>query len=167
MRAFAVTPLVLALLIVASVATFRAAAEDGGFKPIFNGKDLSGWSAPDMTYWSVRDGAITAESTPQKPCKKNQFLVWQLGELDDFELKLKFKISGSKSANAGVQFRSAIQKDGHAVGYQADIDLAGKWLGALYDELTGRKMLAKRGQVVEIDTTGQRTINPGKPNPGS
>mgnify|MGYP001478815911 CR=1 FL=1 len=32
-------------------------AEDG-FERIFDGETLSGWKALDMSYWSVRDGAI-------------------------------------------------------------------------------------------------------------
>ena len=38
------------------------------FKSIFDGKSLAGWRAPNMSYWSVRDGAITAESTEANPC---------------------------------------------------------------------------------------------------
>ena len=51
------------------------AADDPGFKRIFNGKDLKGWQAADMTYWSVEDGAITARATEDHPCTKNQYLV--------------------------------------------------------------------------------------------
>ena len=125
--------------------------------PIFDGKTLDGWLAPDMGYWSIQDGAITATCTPEHPCKKNQFLVWQLGELDDFELKLKFRITGTKSANSGIQIRSQIAEDGHATGYQADIDLGGKWAGALYDEHTGRRALATRGQKTVITAGGKRS----------
>ena len=133
-----------------------ASAEDvTEFIPLFDGKTLHGWSAPDMRYWSVRDGAITAESSVDLPCDRNQFLVWQLGELDDFILRLKFRISGSPSANSGIQFRTQIAKDGHAIGYQADIDRAGTYLGLLYDE-HGRGVLAKRGEKTVIDPDGQR-----------
>ena len=30
----------------------------GASVPMFNGKDLSGWDASDMSYWSVKDRAI-------------------------------------------------------------------------------------------------------------
>ncbi len=133
--------------------TVRAEAD---FKPIFDGKTFDGWAAPDMSYWTIEDGAIVAQSTNDHPCKNNQFLVWQLGQLDDFELKLQFQIEGAPNANAGVQIRSVIHEDGHAVGYQADIDLAGQWAGALYDEHTSRKILAKRGQKTTIAADGSR-----------
>ncbi|MHC4708083.1 MAG: family 16 glycoside hydrolase [Planctomycetota bacterium] len=131
------------------------AAEESGFKPIFDGKTLNGWKSPNMSYFSVTDGAITARATRQNPCKANQFLVWQLGKLDDFELKLKYRISGTQSANSGIQIRSLIADDGHAVGYQADIDIAGKYAGCLYDE-HARGMLAQRGQKTVIKSDGIR-----------
>jgi len=133
-----------------------AIGEEAGFKPLFDGKTLEGWKAPDMSYWSVEDGAITARSSDQHPVTANQFLVWQLGELDDFELKLKYRISGTPEANSGIQIRSRVAPDGHAIGYQADIDLAGQWAGALYDE-QGRGMLAQRGQKAVIDVDGKIT----------
>jgi hypothetical protein len=136
--------------------TANAAAQDDGFKAIFDGRTLDGWKSPEMSYWSVKDGTITARSTEQNPCKTNQFLVWQLGEVDDFELKLKYRISGSESANSGIQIRSHVDQSGHAAGYQADIDLAGRYAGALYDEL-GRQMLAERGQKTVIGLDGKMT----------
>ncbi|UCG59446.1 MAG: DUF1080 domain-containing protein [Phycisphaerales bacterium] len=133
-----------------------ARAEQAGFKPIFDGKTLAGWKAPDMSYWSVKDGAITGRATEQHPVKTNQFIVWQLGELDDFELRLKYRITGTPAANSGIQFRSKIAADGHAIGYQADIDLEGRYAGALYDE-HGRGMLAERGQKTAIGRDGKMT----------
>ncbi len=127
------------------------------FTPIFDGKSLKGWKSPNMSYWSVKDGAITATSSKQNPCKQNQFLVWQLGPVDDFELKLDFKISGTKQANSGIQFRSAIESDGHAVGYQADIGLSPALPGFLYDEKTGRGGLASRGHEASIDASGKKS----------
>ncbi len=50
------------------------------------------------------------------PCRENQFLVWQLKQLNDFELKLRFRILGDPSVNSGIQFRSQIAADGHAKG---------------------------------------------------
>ncbi|MEM7393200.1 MAG: DUF1080 domain-containing protein [Verrucomicrobiota bacterium] len=135
---------------------FPALAEEG-FIPLFDGKTLKDWSCPEMSFWRVEDGAIVAQSTPEKPCRKNQFLVWTQGDVADFHLKLDYKIEGSAKANSGIQFRSAIKEDGHAVGYQADIDRGMKWAGAIYDEHTGRRMLAARGQNTSIARDGKRT----------
>jgi len=129
------------------------------FKPIFDGKSLAGWSAPNMSYWSVQDEAITAESTEANPCTANQFLVWQGGDVTDFELKLEFRLAENRG-NSGIQFRSTISPEGHAVGYQADILPSGEWLGALCDENTGRQTLvAPNGHKTIIDADGKRTTS--------
>ena len=143
----------IVLFVFLGFVTASAVAQEDGFKPIFNGRTLDGFKAAEMSYWSVKDGAITGRSTELNPCKSNQFLVWQLGDVDDFELKLKYRISGTDRANSGIQIRSRIEQNGHAAGYQADIDRAGRYAGALYDE-RGRGMLAERGQKTVIGSDG-------------
>ena len=102
---------------------------------IFNGKDLPGWSAEDMSYWSVQDGAIVGTKGDQK-IQGNQFL-WYDKKVSDFKLTLKVK-QVPFAANAGIQFRSIREPNGRAIGYQADIGKG--WWGALYHE-HGRKIL--------------------------
>lgn len=42
-------------------------ADDVNLEPIFNGKDLSGWkSAAATPWWTVSDGVLTGQSTPDK-----------------------------------------------------------------------------------------------------
>ncbi len=149
----------LAAFALTTLACSQAVADQSqpGWKSLFDGESLKGWSCPEMKYWSVRDGAITAESTDQIPCPKNQFLTWEHGEVDDFELKLKFRIFGSDSANSGIQVRSGRHEDGHYFGYQCDMDRGRNWLGALYDEHTGRRVLAPRGKSVTINPLGKRS----------
>ena len=146
----------LSILIPAMILSAATAADDDGFRSIFNGRNLDGWACPLDTVWRVEDGAIVGENTAENPIPGNQFLVWQQGEVDDFELKLRFRIEGSDGANSGIQFRGSIDDTGHVIGYQADIDRAGKWLGALYDEHTGRRLLAGRGQTTKIAADGAR-----------
>ena len=132
------------------------AGEDDGFKPIFDGKTLEGWKAPNMSYWTVQDGAITAQSTEANPCKSNQFLVWQGGDVADFELKAKFRLAKNQG-NSGIQFRSKIDKDGMGIGYQADILPGGPWCGALADEYTGREpLMVPNGHKTVVDADGKR-----------
>lgn len=129
------------------------------FQSIFDGETLKGWKALDMSYWSVRDGAITGQSTAENPCTANQFMVWQGGDVADFELKLKFRVSGN-GGNSGVQFRSVLRPNGLAVGYQADIFQSGPYLGGVCDEIhsrTGPELLSANGQKTVIDATGKRT----------
>jgi len=146
---------VVAVLVILGLTGGSAVGADAGFKPIFDGKTLEGWKASEMSHWSVADGAIVGQTTAERPAKGNQFLVWQQGELDDFELKLKYRIGGTDSANSGIQVRSQLHEDGHVAGYQADIDRGGRWAGALYDE-RGRGMLAARGQKTTIAADGKK-----------
>ncbi|MBM4028156.1 MAG: DUF1080 domain-containing protein, partial [Planctomycetes bacterium] len=66
-----------------------AGADEWG--ALFNGKDLAGWDG-DPRLWSVKDGVIHGETTPENPTKGNTFLVYRGGEFDDFELNLKFRL---------------------------------------------------------------------------
>ena len=97
----------------------RRAAADAGFGRIFNGKDLTGWKGKEG-FWSVKDGAITGETT-EKDRRSNTFLVWQGGESTDFELRLS---SSSYGGNSGIQYRSKVHRrsDQQVGGYQADFD---------------------------------------------
>ncbi|MEY3772286.1 MAG: hypothetical protein RL067_300 [Verrucomicrobiota bacterium] len=129
----------LALLALASTAV----AED---KNLFNGKDLTGWKGLD--FWSVEDGCITGRTTKEKPTKGNTFLVWQGGEVGDFEFTFKYKIVGG---NSGVQYRSKVVDEKNFVvsGYQADFEAGKTYSGILYEE-KGRGILAQRGQKTVI-----------------
>ena len=149
-----------ALVLLTAAVSTRAESDEAGFRSLFNGQNLEGWTGEDGV-WRVENGSIVGESTAEKPLNHNSFLVWNHGDVDDFELRLQFKLTGSdiKTANSGVQYRSGIKPDGHVFGYQADIDTAGNWMGACYDEL-GRGMLAKRGEKVVIDAEGKREVTP-------
>jgi len=129
----------LALLALASTAV----AED---KNLFNGKDLTGWKG--LEFWSVEDGCITGRTTKEKPTKGNTFLVWQGGEVGDFEFTCKYKIVGG---NSGIQYRSKVIDEKAFVvgGYQADFEAGKTYSGILYEE-RGRGILAQRGQKTVI-----------------
>ena len=118
------------------------------FKAIFNGKNLKGWSGnPDL--WFVEDGAITGQTTAEKPIKGNTFLVWTNGNVGDFELRFSYKISTS-SGNSGVQYRSKVfDADNWVVGgYQADFEAGTTYSGILYEEKMSRGIMAARGEKV-------------------
>ncbi|MDA0369808.1 MAG: DUF1080 domain-containing protein, partial [Proteobacteria bacterium] len=97
--------------------------------------------------------------TVENPCNSNQFMVWQGGDVADFELKLKFRVEGN-GCNSGVQFRSKMREDGLAIGYQADIYQSGGYLGGVCDELhkrNGPELLSANGSRTVIDKDGKRT----------
>ncbi len=130
-------------------------AEDG-FIELFNGKDLTGWNGnPEL--WTVEDGVITGRTTGPDHLKYNQFLIWEAGDVADFELRLEFRTEGN---NSGVQYRSKRLPevgDWSVGGYQADMHPKAENTGMLYDE-KGRGIVATRGQKVTIDDNGKKTV---------
>lgn len=119
---------------------------------LFNGKDLSGWEgAPG--WWTIEDGALTAQSTPEKPCKACNYLVWKGGQPADFELTCDFRLSDK--ANSGVQIRSETRPNWDTYGYQADMTGDGGLVGYVYHHKRG--LIAARGEKVTIAADGQRT----------
>ncbi len=125
-----------------------AQTSEKGFKSMFDGKTLKGWSG-DTKYWRVENGNIVGEITPETLLKTNSFLTWQNGQPGDFELRAEFNIS--EKGNSGINYRSVIFPDvpNALKGYQADIDGAIRYTGQNYEE-RGRTTLAYRGQITEI-----------------
>lgn len=119
------------------------------FKPIFNGKNLEGWVG-DTTYWSVKNGVLVGEVTPETILKKNTFVIYQKEQPENFELKLAYRIS--KSGNSGVNYRSQILENNHfaLTGYQFDIDGKQRYTGQNYEEKK-RTTLAYIGEKVIIN----------------
>jgi hypothetical protein len=133
-----------------------------GEAQLFNGKDLTGWQG-DAKFWSVKDGVITATATKENPVPHNTFLIWKAGEVSDFTLVLKYKMTPGdekKFTNSGIQYRSrVIDAEKFIVGgYQADFEYGDKYSGILYEE-KGRGILALRSQQVVI----KQAENPAKP----
>ncbi len=122
---------------------------------LFNGRDLTGWEgAPG--WWSVEDGALTSESTPDKPCKKANYLVWTGARFDDFQLDCEFRISDQ--ANSGIQIRSEQRPAHDMFGYQADMTGDGKLIGYIYHHRHG--LVAERGAQVVLPDGGKREVRP-------
>src|ERR1700678_3687878 len=122
-----------------------------GYKKIFNGKDLT-----------VRDGAITGETSKEHPAKENTFLIWTNGAPADFDLRCSFRIKPGDSkgfSNSGIQYRSRVVKPEYWVvsGYQADMEAGSSYTGILYEE-KARGILAKRGEKVVIDENGKINV---------
>src|SRR6056297_2129875 len=77
----------------------KASSEEPGFESIFDGKTLDGWDG-DSTYWSVENGCIVGEVTPENLLERNSFLIWREGTASDFELKLEYRVS--EKGNSGI-----------------------------------------------------------------
>lgn len=130
-------------------------AQDG-FRPLFNGKDLTGWDGnPEL--WSVEDGCITGKTNGPEHLSYNQFLIWRGGVVKNFELRIKAKVTGN---NTGIQYRSQeLPQNGKwsVGGYQCDIHPARPNNAMVYEE-RGRGILVQNGQSVVIDQAGSKWL---------
>ncbi|MEQ1860010.1 MAG: DUF1080 domain-containing protein [Chthoniobacteraceae bacterium] len=88
-------------IVVVAASAVRSALPDvssPGFVPLFNGKDLEGWTTrqPDNKDWSVVDGVIDCDPKGDSPGDRN---LWTTKEYGDFELWLDWRIKESPLAN--------------------------------------------------------------------
>jgi hypothetical protein len=143
-----------------------------GFVSLFDGRTLDGWNGDPM-FWSVKDGALRAESTKDKVVGDvipgNTFLIWK-GKVRDFELKVDYRFIGN--GNSGVQVRSrmsgpdperAAERPWGVSGYQLDMVTAGgPGSGVFYTEGGGfgltQQGLAMRAFERPDGTVQMRTI---------
>ena len=126
--------------------TFSIQAQDGNWKNLFNGKDLSGWKAvAGKANFAVQDGVIEGSAVFGTG---NTFLISE--ELyGDYILEVDLKISHT-SSNSGIMTRGQFDPAGQAgkglvYGYQVEADpTARAWSGGIYDE-------ARRGWFYPLD----------------
>lgn len=139
----------------------HAPKELEGMKQLFNGTDLTGWDGDDRL-WSVRDGVIHGQTTPEAKCNGNTFLIWE-GEMKDFELRLSFRCSSEN--NSGIQYRSKhVTKNARnkwsVQGYQHEIRNSTEMpnvAGFIYGEGLGRGRICLAGE--KATATGPKKRN--------
>ena len=101
------------------------------WRPLFNGKDLSGWEKQGgKATYKVENGTIIGTGVINSPntflCTKERF--------SDFILELEILLPNDM--NSGVQFRSNLSDKNRVFGYQCEVDPDGNrsWTGGVYDE---------------------------------
>lgn len=147
-------PAACAVLLFAALAGPTALAQE--WQPLFNGRDLAGWSG-DTRLWRVENGVLTGETDDAgRKVAANTFLIWQGGEPGDFELEFKARVTGD--SNSGVQYRSRVVDPAawSVGGYQMDLHPAPNYLAMLYEE-RGRGIACESGQKVELAATPKVT----------
>ena len=106
--------------------------------PIFDGKSLAGWEG-DPAWWRVQDGEIQGGSATQN-VPRNFFLATEKS-YQNFDLRMKLRLTGTGFVNSGVQIRSVrVPGNTEMSGYQ--VDFGPGWYGKLYDESRRNKVIA-------------------------
>jgi hypothetical protein len=116
------------LLLATLSATAVLSAAGDGFRPLFDGKSLSGWEG-DPRLWKAANGVIVG-TTDGVTLDNNSFLVYKTREFANFHLRAKVKL---RNHNSGIQFRSEALPNFVVKGYQADM-AENAWWGSIYDE---------------------------------
>jgi hypothetical protein len=91
-----------ALILTALAGTHGADQDAEGFRPLFNGKDLTGWKLRNPSgqpSWSVQDGLLVNDVSGGR---HGTDLITE-GTLQDFVLRFEYKVP--KGANSGVYLR--------------------------------------------------------------
>jgi hypothetical protein len=146
-----------ALLVLVASAACACAAD---WKPLFNGKDLSGWKHVGPGEFVVEDGML-------KTVGGMGLMYYAPEKIGDATVRVVFKTAGAR-ANSGVVIRLPEPPPdpwyGVHNGYEVQIDAAGdEWhsTGALYSlsKVTKRNQKpAGEWNTMDIELKGQRTI---------
>ena len=131
---------VAAVILVLGLLSGPLAAQQGGWTPLFNDKDLSGWYQCNGTApYAVENGDIVGRTVVNSP---NSFLCSK-EKYGDFILE--YDVWVDTNFNSGVQIRSITDpavKNGRVHGLQVEIDPSERaWSGGIYDE--ARRFLAR------------------------
>ena len=94
--------------------------------PLFNGKNLDGWTIYGTEKWYVKDGELICESGPDKGYG---YLATDQ-HYKNFDLTLKFLQEAD--GNSGVFFRSTIEGT-KITGWQVEVAPPGKHTGGIYE----------------------------------
>lgn len=89
--------------LIALASTHLFAAENDGFVPLFNGRDLSGWKVPegDNGHWKVANGVIDYDAQSEASGEKS---LTSEKEYGDYILKLDWRIKEAPFINPNVPY---------------------------------------------------------------
>jgi hypothetical protein len=107
-------------LVAALIASVSPAADNDGYTPLFNGKDLSGWKSNDEV-----PGVFTVENGELKVAggRAHLFYVGADGNASFKSFELKLKVKTTAGGNGGVYFHTKFQDKGWPdVGYECQVN---------------------------------------------
>ncbi len=147
-------------------ATMQPASQDG-WKTLFNGRDLTGWSGSKPGGWKIEDGALASQADGGD--------LWTTEQFGDFVLELEAKVD--KGANSGIFIRNPKPGDWYAGMEIQVLDSFGKEKpgvhdsGANYDVLAPSKNMMKapgewnrfvitaRGNRIQVALNGEQVLD--------
>ncbi len=121
-----------------------AGNDQQGYKKLFNGKDLAGWTQHGTEKWYVEKGELICESGPDK---KYGYLSTDKA-YDNFILDLQFKLEAN--GNSGVFFRSGIEGT-KISGWQVEVAPPDHHTGGIYESYG-------RGWLIQPTPEGEKML---------
>lgn len=95
-------PVLLVLVALITSFAFQNNVKDPKLKKIFNGKDLTGWVAPEGNiWWTANKGILTAKSSPDQKGS----ILWTEESYKDFIIQADFKF-GDGTIDSGIFLRT-------------------------------------------------------------
>lgn len=148
------------VLLLGSAGICTAEQDADGFRPMFDGKTLDGWTvtpANAAKAWSVQEGMIVGEGD-----KGRSYLVYNQVAIADFEIKVRYRFPGK--GNSGISIRAQKDRTGKRAfrSYHADFGHVGigrHVLGAWdFHTPNRREHACFRGDRLVIDEDDQPTL---------
>lgn len=120
---------------------FGGCSEEPDLKPLFNGKDLTGWTYSEEACWEVKDGILHARNDPEQ---KGDILL-TVGEYTDFVFQVDFRF-GEGRIDSGIFIRDT--KEQIQIGDS----------GLMKRDMTALPYIPGKGYPVQVETA-QSVLN--------
>ena len=166
-----------AILVLTFVLASSSRGEEPDLKPLFNGRDLSGWVIMHGGEWTVNDGVLVGQNGTNWSTNPEVSGSWlrTAREYGDFVLELEYAIS--TRGNSGIHFRSGLEKNPTFTGYEMQIvdDAGGQprkgSTGAIYDVVAATRNMSKpagewnkvqivcQGNRIRINLNGENIVD--------
>ena len=150
--------------------------EQAKCKPVFNGKDLDGWTKIEGGDWNVENGVLVGRNGVKWSTNPETTGSWLSTKKQYSNFRLEFQFTVNKGGNSGVFFRSKHQKNPAFTGYEMQIhDSPGRppskgGPGSLYDVVAPEKNLIRpagvwnsatiiaRGNKIRVEMNGEKIL---------
>ncbi|HEX7862344.1 MAG TPA: family 16 glycoside hydrolase [Verrucomicrobiae bacterium] len=151
--------------------------EQAKIKPVFNGKDLDGWTKIEDGDWTIENGVLIGRNGRDWTTNPEKTGSWLSTKKQYENFRLEFQFTVNKGGNSGVFFRSKHTKNPAFTGYEMQIhDSPGRPAskggpGSLYDVIAPEKNMIRpagvwnsatitaRGNKVRVEMNGEKIID--------